>query len=676
MGCCAEKKAGPETYEESRNCTDILCLLLFIAFWGGFIAVAAVGYANGDPSRITRPADYLGYYCGGKDVPPGFSSYIPSYSQWQSPNWADNDKVFYPVPSGSVDISTIVSSGVCVSACPSLNATAFSDISAGSDPTKWSAATLASVSVYTYGNTSRQGQNNVAPPVQYVMYSTSSFYSRCLPNGVSTSSTANTTLSKLPSAAEVQTFFYRGMYETANCWRVFLIVFFVALVMCFVYTTLMRLFIGVLVWTVIVCVFVLLLLAGYAAYSRFNALNSQNSADNANDAQYVRFYEAAAVISWVAAFIFIVGVIFLRKRIRMACAVIKVAGRVMTSAPGLLIVPVVVCILVLGVIAWCLTVAVYIYTSESFTVVPSQIQFLNSSLPYCSGNKNCFASVNRTILSTDNTRRNLLFYDLFGFLWTMGFFNAIGFVIVSFVTVFWYFSTVVDKDKSVPSGGICKATRWTLWYHMGTIAFGSLIIAIIQFIRIVVNYFAMKAKGIKENDVAKCILCVLNCCLACFERIVQVISKNAYILMCITSDNFINSALTATDYLLQNTVTIAILEVIAELVTIVGKLFIVAGSILIGYILMNSPTLAPGVDTRILPLIFIGFGAYFLASIFFNVYSVAVDANLMCFCHDRARNETSAVKYVPAELAHQIEGYAVPTSQQEAYAKTQAGHHS
>lgn len=673
MGCCGEKKAGPEKYEENRNCTDILCLLLFIAFWGGFIAVAAVAFANGDPDRIIQPSDYLGYYCGGKNVPPSFSTYIPSNSVWQSQIWEENSFVYYPAGTGKTDVRTMIASGVCVSKCPTLEGGLADVISNNANPLNWGTS-LASLALNTYGNISRLTQESVgAPSVQYITYGTVQLYRRCVPGGVQPSKNSNSSVSSIPGGAEVETFFYRGIIEVTNCWRVFLIVFFVALVMCFIYTSLMRLFIGVLVWTVIAAVFVALLIAGYAAYSRYVKLNQANSADNASDAQYVRFYQAAAVIAWVSAFCFIIAVIFLRKRIVMACAIIKVAGRVMTSAPGMIFIPIIITLIVLGVIAWCIGVAVYIYTSEDFSKVPG---LLNES--YCAGSAGggCYSKFNQTVLSTDKARRNLLFYDLFGFLWTMGFFNAIGYVIVSFISVFWYFSSMVDSEKTVPSGSFCRATGWTLVYHLGTVAFGSLIIAIIQFVRILMNYFAMKAKGLKENDAVKCVLCIANCCLACFERIVSVISKNAYILMCITSDNFFMSALTATDYILENVATITILEVIAELVCLVGKLFIVLGSVLLGYILMNSPKLAPGVETRILPLIIIAFGAYFIACIFFNVYGTAVDTMLMCFCHDRKKNETSAVKYVPAELASQIEGYSMPTSQQEAYAKNQAAQHA
>ena len=58
------------------------------------------------------------------------------------------------------------------------------------------------------------------------------------------------------------------------------------------------------------------------------------------------------------------------------------------------------------------------------------------------------------------------------------------------------FTLVLDKQKVI---------HVSFRYHMGTIAFGALIIAIIQMIRIVLEYLDQKLKG-KENKVVKFIL--------------------------------------------------------------------------------------------------------------------------------------------------------------------------
>lgn len=61
----------------------------------------------------------------------------------------------------------------------------------------------------------------------------------------------------------------------------------------------------------------------------------------------------------------------------------------------------------------------------------------------------------------------------------------------------------------VACGGSWRYVR----YNLGTVAFGSFIIAIVQMIRIVFNYFVNKADQFKDNEVVKAVVCLVNCCL-------------------------------------------------------------------------------------------------------------------------------------------------------------------
>jgi choline transporter-like protein 2/4/5 len=57
---------------EDRGITDIICCLLFIAFWVMTIFIAVVCFRKGDLDRVMRPVDYSGNPCGmgsAKDYP-------------------------------------------------------------------------------------------------------------------------------------------------------------------------------------------------------------------------------------------------------------------------------------------------------------------------------------------------------------------------------------------------------------------------------------------------------------------------------------------------------------------------------------------------------------------------------------------------------------------------------
>ena len=98
---------------------------------------------------------------------------------------------------------------------------------------------------------------------------------------------------------------------------------------------------------------------------------------------------------------------------------------------------------------------------------------------------------------------------------------------ISAAAALWYFTSTSDANGS---GSICKGMWWIIRYHLGTIAFGSFLIALVQLIRIIFEYYREKLeKANKENAVVKCLLWTTSCCLDCLERFIKFISKNAYI---------------------------------------------------------------------------------------------------------------------------------------------------
>lgn len=49
---------------KDRGCTDVLCLILFLVFLGGWIAVGIWAFGQGNPSRLIYPSNSYGEICG------------------------------------------------------------------------------------------------------------------------------------------------------------------------------------------------------------------------------------------------------------------------------------------------------------------------------------------------------------------------------------------------------------------------------------------------------------------------------------------------------------------------------------------------------------------------------------------------------------------------------------
>lgn len=92
----AELEKGPLG---NRRCTDLLCLLIFLAATAGmgYIGLYAIEYGN--PERIMTPYDATGAFCG---VSPGYEAYPYLWFQ-------------------NLDSDMWIAYSVCVSACPTVN---------------------------------------------------------------------------------------------------------------------------------------------------------------------------------------------------------------------------------------------------------------------------------------------------------------------------------------------------------------------------------------------------------------------------------------------------------------------------------------------------------------------------------------------------------------------------
>jgi Plasma-membrane choline transporter. len=84
------------------------------------------------------------------------------------------------------------------------------------------------------------------------------------------------------------------------------------------------------------------------------------------------------------------------------------------------------------------------------------------------------------------------------------------------------------RNKSNLGYPIFKSFYNLVRYHLGTVAMGSLIIALVQFVRAILAAIQYQVKG-HENAVSRCVFRTCQCCLYCFEKVLKYLSRNAYI---------------------------------------------------------------------------------------------------------------------------------------------------
>lgn len=167
-------------------------------------------------------------------------------------------------------------------------------------------------------------------------------------------------------------------------------------------------------------------------------------------------------------------------------------------------------------------------------------------------------------------------------------------------------------------------------YHLGTVAFGSLVITICRVIRVFLEYIDDKLKK-WDNEFTRCILCCMKCFFWCLERFLRFLSKNAYIMCAIHGKPFCSSARGAFNLLMRNFLRVIALDKVTEFLFFLTKILVTVGMGAITYVYFTSDKFVDKLNYVEVPVVIVMFGTYLIASVFFGVYSMAVDTLFLCF---------------------------------------------
>merc|ERR1712167_225171 len=196
----------------------------------------------------------------------------------------------------------------------------------------------------------------------------------------------------------------------------------------------------------------------------------------------------------------------------------------------------------------------------------------------------------------------------------------------------WYFTPNAEKETAIGSTTVWDSVKTTFRYHLGTAAFGSLIIAIVKTIRAMISYAQRKAKQ-SNNKVAQAVLCCIQCCLWCIEKCLKFLNKNAYIQTALFSYSFCTAAKKAFFLIVRNLARIAAVSVVGEFIIMIGKAMISVFATAMCYFVMNS-MLDGELHSIMGPVISTFIVCYFTSGMFMGVFDMAMLTMLQCFVAD------------------------------------------
>lgn len=241
----------------------------------------------------------------------------------------------------------------------------------------------------------------------------------------------------------------------------------------------------------------------------------------------------------------------------------------------------------------------------------------------------------------------MLGIEFFGMIWLMFFIMAVSDFIVIVSAATWYYSDKSKKDTDgIPGDSeVCYGYSLAFKYHMGSLASGSLILAIIWVIRRVFEYIGKKMEAASGgNPFTKCLVGCCNCCLACFQKFVQYLNQQAYVYMAISGESYCSSALNAFLLMTKYAVTFGMVNTLADVFVFICKWAIAIGTSAIAFPMMKTDLVPKGssIQNEYCPAGFILLFSYIIASIFIGMMDAGASTILQCYLLDKNIKEQMA----------------------------------
>ncbi|XP_076976712.1 choline transporter-like protein 5 isoform X2 [Tamandua tetradactyla] len=675
----------------NRYCTDVLCCLIFILFIIGYILLGLAAWVHGDPRRLAFPTDSEGHFCGQKGTPNENKTLLFYFNILKCSN-----------PSVIINLQCPTTQ-ICVSQCPEQFLTYTEmQIKNRKNKTHWEYYKQFCKVQFDKPEKSLN-QIVLTEDCPTAIYPSRPFLQRCFPdfynrNGTLTIENRTTfddgngkkrSIIELRTAAnginkliEAKSLGMKVFEDYSTSWFWILIALIIAMVLSWTFLMMLRFIAGLLFWIFMLGVLAVIGYGIWYCYSEYSTLQKKPSSDltiydigiQSDFSVYFQlkqtWFAFMITLSIIEALV-ILMLIFLRNRILIAIALLKEGSRAIGYIPSTLFYPILTFIFLSICISYWAVTAVFLATSgtpvykvitpggkcvhDNKTCDPEV--FNTSEIPkFCPGSMCSFAFYGGKSLYHQYIP-TFQIYNLFVFLWLINFVIALGQCALAgaFAAYYW----AMQKPDDIPPLPLFTSFGRAIRYHTGSLAFGSLIIALVQVFRVVLEYLDRQLKD-GNTSLTRFLQYCLKCCFWCLEKLVKFLNRNAYIMIAIYGKNFCRSARDAFNILMRNALKVAVMDRVTDFVLLLGKL-LVAGSIgVLAFLFFTQkiPMIIEGPTTLNyywVPLLTVIIGSYLVAHGFFSVYAMCVDTLFICFCEDMERNDGSTEKpYFVAPNVHRI----------------------
>jgi len=239
-------------------------------------------------------------------------------------------------------------------------------------------------------------------------------------------------------------------------------------------------------------------------------------------------------------------------------------------------------------------------------------------------------------------------YSLFSVLWMNAWMIALGQTTIAGAVAYWYFRPNGETGM-VPNGStVPRGFKNAITYHLGSVALGSFIIAVIQTVKYYLLYLSKQAEK-QHNKLLSLIFKCLGYIVWCVEKCVKFLNKNAYIQIALLGKKFCYAAKDAFWLIFRNALRIATAALVSPIVYLFGYVTICLSTTFVGYILVTT-WFADEISSPYGVCAIYLIEGYVCGKLIMNVFGLAVDTSMQCFIADEELNDGVTGPHTPGVL--------------------------
>ena len=436
------------------------------------------------------------------------------------------------------------------------------------------------------------------------------------------------------------------------------------IIMGFMWVIFLRLFACLIVYLALTVLVVTLLIITVVCYVRAgwtpnpdDFFNSTDITPNLGEYNYENLattdnrtaYAVMAVIMTILLAIVLIMLAMWRKCISRCIAIIRESTKVFKTIPSMMVWPLVSIVFLTATYFWAFLVAAYIFYVDEDTYAENLDKLQKAIEEYSSGDAASHLD------SDPSTQKWVLFWvHIFGVLWVVEFIRACTWITMSGAVCWWYFfKEDAEKYEKFPLLSSCKRV---LCYHLGSAAFGALIIAICQLIRYMLATLDYYTKDYqKANLIFKLAIKCSQCATWCLQKTIEFVSYFGFVYIALNGTSFCASCKETFKFLLtpKNAMQTAVNKVVEKLIILIIAWTTPTFTSLICYAWLSGNDEYTADNNPLYPCIIVWVGSFALAGAIATVFECTIDTIFLCSFRDAAMFNG---KYMSVEMK---EGFGI-----------------